>query len=417
VPLPPTAGHVDSLVTSPTDPQAALACAGPQSDPKTYETQDGPITFWRTRDGGQHWQPLPIPAITGTYCTAQVAAGAPQRLLLVVNGMGGCQATHPLLSTDGGQHWRVLAPPLPPLPAKMQYCSLGASVSPHHLYAAVSVTVLVSVTTTRTSNSSGESITTQTTTWNTRSDDDGRTWTAPANDLPPEATPLGSLSSMDGQTITLAAGYAERATSPTDVTFGTRFWRSRDAGASWQPQGILPNFSAQWLLAPPGVTLESASVRMPVYAVSGTEIPWENLRLQAAEIRGHTWAPLPPLPVGGASAERTGITVALGATPDGQLLVLGLGPHTTLPAGGSFEDLKKLAQGLWEWDPVAARWSAITPALPVPWPAQCATPCWQGEISVGADPQGNGMYLWLASLGGFGDASPTLLRVRLPAEG
>jgi hypothetical protein len=167
----------------PTDSQAALVCSGPQSDPKTFETKDGPITLWRMSDGGQHWQRVGIPATTGIYCTAQVAEGAPQRLLLVVNGAGGCQASHPLLSTDRGQHWRVPSPPLPPLPAKMHSCWLNTTVVPHHLYTSLSTSVLVSTTTTHTSTRSDGGISTQQSTvvttlsitGNMRSDDDGRT--------------------------------------------------------------------------------------------------------------------------------------------------------------------------------------------------------------------------------------------------
>jgi photosystem II stability/assembly factor-like uncharacterized protein len=402
IPLPPTGDRMDALVVSPTDPQAALACTGPQSDPKTYETKDGPITLWRTRDGGQHWQRVGIPTTTGTFCTAQVTEGAPQRLLLVVSGTGGCQASHPLFSTDGGQHWRVLSPPLPPLPAKMESCWLGASVAPRHLYASVSTSVLLGIT-----NGTANY---QTAIWNTRSDDDGRTWTPPANDMSPTESPVWSLSSTDGQTITLAAGYIQQGKAPT---LNTHLWVSRDAGASWQPLGTLPGFYATRLTAPPGVTLVDASAHKPAYAVSGEGSNWTILHVQVAQISGQTWAPLPPLPVGGASAERMGITGALTATPDGKLLALGLGPHASIPSDGTIADIQTLDEWLWEWDPVAARWSAIASLPSGSWPSPCADHCWRGEIAQGAGPQGSGTYLWLVSNGG-GSATPTVLRARLP---
>jgi hypothetical protein len=413
IPLPPATGQVDSLVFSPTDPQAALACAGPTIDPTAPRPTDGPIGLWRTSDGGQRWQPLPIPARVGTFCGVQVATGAPQRLLLTTVSSGECQSTHPLLSTDAGQHWRSLSPSLPPLPDKMAWCSLTASISPRHVFAVVEYSVLVSAIPTLTTNGASISANYQTSVWNSRSDDDGQTWTAPAAaTLLPNGTLAANALGGEGLPLTAIAGYASPGLAPSS---GTRFWTSSDLGASWQPQATLPGFAAQRLMAPPGVTLANASARKPLYALSGAEIPWEAFRLQVAQITGPTWALVPPLPVSGATAEHTGVTVVLTATPSGKLLVLGLGPRTTFPSAASGDDPLQLTQWLWEWDPVVARWNAITALPPHAWPSPCATPCWRGAVSVGAAPQGSGAYLWLTDGGALARA-PLLLRLRLPAQ-
>jgi hypothetical protein len=410
IPLPPTTDRVLSLDFSPTDPQAALACTGPTSDATTLQTKDGPIGLWRTANGGQHWQPLPIPERSGFSCEVQMATGAPQRLLLTIFGSAGCQASHPLLSTDAGQHWRSLAPPLPSLPDKLVSCSLSASVTPRHVFAWVEYSVLASVTTTHTSTGSGTQANYQTSEWTTHSDNDGQTWTAPATTRPPNASLAGNALGGEGPPLTAIDVYV----SPGNRSaYGTRFWVSSDLGESWQPQAILPGFAAQWLMAAPGVTLANATARQPLYALSGTEIPWDNFRIQAAQISGHTWALVPPLPVSGTTAEHTGITVALTATAPGKLLVLGLGPHAALPTDSSGDDLLKRTQWLWEWDSAAARWNAIVP-LPNVWPSHCTTPCWRGSVSVGADLQGSGAYLWLTDGGAMNEA-PTLLRLHLPA--
>ena len=406
---------VVSLEVSPTNPQAALACTGPKSDPTTDQPADSPIGLWRTSDGGQHWQPLPIPARMGTYCEVQMVSGVPQRLLLNVFGSGGCQTSHPLLSTDAGQHWRTLSPPLPPLPdkpEKMEGCSLSATITPRHIFAAVEYAVPVNVTTMPSNTGSGASVQYQTSVWTTHSDNDGQTWTAPATSMPPHAILAGNALGGDGPPLTAIDTYFSPGSRPA---YGTRFWTSSDLGDSWQPQAILPDFAVQGLLAPPGVTLANATASRPLYALSGTEIPWENFRIQAAQISGRTWALVPPLPVSGTTAERTGITVALAATPSGKLLVLGLGPHTTLPTSSSGDNLRKLTQWLWEWDPVAARWNAIMPLPPSAWPSQGSTPCWHGAVSVRVDSLGSGAYLWLTNGGTRGEA-PRLLRVHLPAE-
>jgi hypothetical protein len=414
IPLPPTVGWVLSLDVSPTNPQAALACTGPKSDPTALQPTDGPIGLWRTSDGGQHWQPLPIPARIGSYCQVLMAAGTPQRLLLNVSGSGGCQASHPLLSMDGGQHWRSLSPALPALPAlpeKLAWCSLSAAVGPRHVFASVDVTVQASVTTTEASaGSGGTSFNYQTSEWTTRSDTDGQTWTAPAITMQSDAILAGSAGGDD-----LPFTATDLYSSPDNpAVYGTRFWTSSDLGDSWQPQAVMPGFAAQRVMASPGVTLANATASRPVYALNGTEIPWESFRIQAAQISGHTWALVPPLPVSGATAAQTGITVVLSATPSGKLMVLGLAPHTTLPTGGSLDDLRKLTQWLWEWDPVAARWNAITPLPANAWPSHCSTPCWHGSVSVGADSQSSGPYLWLTDGGAWSEA-PMLLRLRLPA--
>lgn len=411
IPRPPTANWVLSLAVLPTDPQAALACTGPKSDPtRSVATEDGAIGLWRTSDGGQRWQRLPIPASSGTYCEVQMALGAPQRLLLDVFGSGACADGHPLFSTDGGQHWRSLSPPLLPLPKKIQGCSVSASISPHHIFALGEYSVLASITTTRTSTGTGITNNYQTTEWNTRSDDDGLTWTAPADTMTPDMTLAANALGGEGVPLTATGVYFP----PDDPSaYSTRFWTSSDLGATWQPEAVLPGFASLGLLAPSGVALANATARKPVYALTGTSVSWEVFRIRVAQISGHTWALLPPLPIRGTSAAHTGITEVLTATPSGELLVLGPAPGSTLPAGNAGGDLLKLTPWLWAWDPVAARWNAVTALPPNVWPSLCATPCWSGSVSVGAAAEGGGAYLWLTDGGANG--APILLRLRLPA--
>jgi hypothetical protein len=64
-------------------------------------------------------------------------------------------------------------------------------------------------------------------------------------------------------------------------------------------------------------------------------------------------------------------------------------------------------QWLWEWDPRAARWSLITPALDAPWP-QCSDGCWSAFVMH----EGATENLWLHGWDWQGNT--LFYRIRLP---
>ncbi|HEX5547787.1 MAG TPA: hypothetical protein VFX24_10270, partial [Ktedonobacterales bacterium] len=220
----------------------------------------------------------------------------------------------------------------------------------------------------------------------------------------------------DGETLLLTAIQFEPAARGTLDHGTTWLWVSRDAGDNWEPLATVDGFVVQTVLPLASVRMLPPSAAHPLYLINGVSVPSRLLRIQIAQASDlHHYAPLPPLPIAGASPEHMGITTVLTTTPSGKLLVFGLGPDDHIPSDGSLQtdDPQFARQWLWEWDPQAHRWTLLAPALDAPWP-QCSDHCWPGMLTPSQSAGATSMYLtiWHGSENGqvslFGISLPGL---------
>ena len=398
---------------APDDAATVYACrgvAGQDADNPVV----GPITLWRTRDAGRTWQQLKTPTVTGRYCNVMAAPDAPRRVFAYAEDET-CTSTSVLTSDDGGDTWRGMES-LPPLPEHAEQCFARVWSTAHTLYVIYSAqfnmrNVRQGDTTTFAYNL---------TTVEYRSDDNGKTWAkdwettfdslhAAAN--PPAATPSFSPYSVQ------ADGKSEvQATQRQDANgkMATILWTTSDAGQSWHALGRIPDIYVPWPVT--GARSAQPTRGHPIYLAQDTVQPGMLFRVRVAQITdGAHWAPLPPLPVPGATADRLGITRLLGVTASGKLLALGVGRDEQVPGGedqtAHNREPSGFGQHLWMWDAGTERWTYIATPTP-PADGQCLDVCWDGQVSVGEGPQGQGTYLWLR--GDYPEGHQTLYRMKLP---
>ncbi len=378
---------------TPNDPNTWYSCSAATTDAKGNE-EDGPLIFWYTHDAGQHWLSVRVPGTTATYCSVLVAPYDPQRLSLVSQRMGqmsqqaiGCSQFTAYLSADGGAHWQVV-PSLPEAPIqsnRFNFCSLSLSPARHHLYLFYNYAICSGPPGCNT-QTAGSSL--------ARSDDGGESWKRLDENQPPESDGYPLLLD-DGETLLLNVFHFDPPANGNIEHGATQIWISRDAGDSWQPWGNIQGLAAGQVVMDPANRLLKPSLARPLYLLSGAGIPSRLYRIQIAQVTDmHHWAPLPPLPIAGASPEHLGITTVLTETASGKLLVFGLGPDDHVPAENSPQtsDSTPTQQWLWEWDPQASRWTLLTPALDAPWP-QCSDHCWPAMLTPARGAGETGAYL------------------------
>ena len=378
---------------APNDPNTWYSCSASQTDAQG-NGQDGPLTFWYSHDAGQHWASVRMPGTTATSCSLIVAPDDPQRLSLVSQRLGqmsertiGCSQFTAYLSADSGAHWQ-LVPSLPDAPIqsdRFNYCSLALLPARHHLYIFYDYAIFSDPPGSNT-QSYGSSL--------ERSDDGGQTWKRLDANQPPGGD--GYLLLLDdGETLLLNVYHFDQSAHGKIEHEETRLWVSRDAGDSWEPLATVDGFPVQTMLPMASARALSPSAAHPLYLMSDASGPSRLLRIQIAQVTDmQHYAPLPPLPIAGASAEHLGITTVLATTPAGRLLVFGLGPDAHIPSDGVLQadDQQFARQWLWEWDPQAHRWTLLAPALDAPWP-QCSDHCWPSMLTPAQGSGATGMYL------------------------
>lgn len=397
---------------APDDVATVYACRG-VAGREAVNSDVGPITLWRTRDSGQHWQQLKTPAMTGRYCNVMTAPDAPRRVFAQAEDEV-CPSTQVLVSDDGGDTWRAMES-LPPLPAHAERCGANVWSTARSLYVMYSA----QFNGRNVQQGSGTTFAYDLTTAEYRSDDNGKSWTKewetttnslhPAN--PPAETPSFSPYSVqaDGKSEVQATHRQD-----ADGKIETIVWTTSDAGQSWRALGRLPDMYEPWPVL--GARAVEPTRAHPIYLTQSAAEPGMLFRVRIAQITdGAHWAPLPPLPVSGATADRLGITRLLGMTASGKLLALGVAPGEQVPGENNQSVLNREPAGfgehLWMWDAGVGRWTYI--ATPTPEPAdRCLDVCWDGQVSVGGGPQGQGTYLWLR--GGFPGEAQALYRMYLP---
>jgi hypothetical protein len=398
---------------APNDPNTWYSCSASQTDAKGNE-EDGPLTFWYSHDTGQHWASVRVPGTTATYCSLLVAPDDPQRMSLVSRRMGqlsqqaiGCSGYTAYMSTDGGAHWR-LVPSLPDAPIqsdRFNFCSLSLSPARHHLYLYYDYAICSGPPGCNT-QTGGVSL--------ERSDDGGQTWKRLDENQPPGGKGGYPLLLDDGETLLLTDIQFEPAARGLPDHGTTWLWVSRDAGDSWEPLAAVDRLFVQTVLPWTGAHALTPSTAHPLYLISEASVSSRLLRIQIAQASDlRHYAPLPPLPIMGASPQHLGVTTVLATTPLGKLLVFGLGPDDHIPTDGVLQadDPQFARQWLWEWDPQAHRWILLAPALDAPWP-QCSDRCWPAILTPAQDAGTTGMYLTVWQEAGNGQIS--LFGISLP---
>lgn len=415
-------GDIHWYTPAPNDPLTFYSCSAAHIT-TSGSWEDGPLIFWYSHDAGEHWSSATIPQTSASSCYVSVATDAPQRLSLLSQHADAiptqdtsCSPLTAFLSLDGGSHWHAV-PSLPDAPMQADqnaHCNVSLWPSARHLY-------LLSqyATPTGPPNSSDWTFVTLL----ARSDDDGHTWKRLDGNLPPESDAGFSPTGLDdGETLLFHANHYDPPAQGKPSHIETWLWISHDAGDSWQPLGNIQGIGVQSILLPAEARSVTPSRAQPFYLISNTSIPSLGYRIQIAQVSDlHHWAPLPPLPIAGASPEHLGITSVLTETASGNLLVFGLGPGDRVPSDTEQQSasLRPAQQWLWEWNPQTSRWIVFTPALDVPWP-RCSDHCWNGWLAPGAavgDTDGAGAYLWVMGYEGVDDngaAHAEVFRILLP---
>lgn len=382
---------------SPTDPATIYACfSNATPNMESGQMIPGPISVWLTHDTGRHWSTVGLPALDGAACQITVARGDASRVGLLVEGAGNarqaCDNDTIYLSDDGGTRWRhVPYQPASPAGVVSEGCLL--TVTSDAVYMDGSWL---------TSNPGNGGV--QVSAWQ-RTTDGGQTWQR-------LDTAFGAQTFFD--TWEVGAGDSFIAsTVPTPGYPDHALWITHDGGTHWQRLGPLPPNTDIFVFPAPTTGLSTADATHPFYALQGEQIPSQDFHLAAYESGdGRTWTHLPPLPVRGATEQRTGMTQALGVDAAGRFYTLGVGPTSEVPpqsvptAPQQEPDLSR--QWLWVWDPRAAHWQRFPTPLAAPWPPNCGTLCWQSAISAG--PAG-ATYVWLGVMSGSADAGTQLYRV------
>ena len=393
------------------DPNTLYGCSAAQTDKYGYR-EDGPLAFWYSHDAGQHWSSVPIPHVNGGYCVVSAAPDAPQRLALVSQYYGSvrpqdaaCSQLSLFVSDDSGSHWRAVPtlPDSPIQPGRQTTCAVSAWPTTRHLFLSYEYIVMAGADNHVVTH--GTSL--------VRSDNGGQTWRKLDANFPPGSQDYPYLWPLDdGETLLFRVDHYEPAAHGKPYHENTWLWVSRDAGDSWQPLANIDGFFVQTILPANSTRALTPSAAHPLYLISNVSSPSKLLRVQIAQMSDlRHWAPLPPLPIAGASPEHLGITTVLTTTPSGRLLVLGLGPDERIPSGiipgdpPRIDDQQLAQQWLWEWDPLASRWSLLAPALDAPWP-QCSDHCFYGWLAPTQASGETGAYLWVQAFYSESEADP-----------
>ncbi|HEV2236975.1 MAG TPA: sialidase family protein, partial [Ktedonobacterales bacterium] len=378
VPRPVVPGTRLSFFTpSPRDPATAYVCASPDGG---GPVASGVIALWGTHDAGHTWSRVALPDIIGTYCEVYAAADGSHRVVMSAHNFALDQnapaRAHSqfFLSDDDGATWHAIVPTS--LTPSGSHIDVGffALVTARHLFMTASAN---DATTT------GADVPIL-----VRSDDGGQTWQRADNGLPDSA--VGYLQLLDATGETLVAFDTGNSSGPP---IATGVWISPDAGASWRrvesarlpmpPRGsdLIPAFLTE---APLG---ELASAPHTCHCVVGLSLPSDlngditsafNMGVHLYVSRDLTqlarWTPLPPLPVEGTSAVRSGVYQVLGLTGDGRVLVLGADPEQGLPKnpGAVKAGQSGPRTRLWAWNTHTGRWELASTNVPCQFSQRCS---------------------------------------------
>jgi hypothetical protein len=406
VPLPVVPGaELSALRSSPRDPATAYVCTYPQ-----HASFGGASPLWVTHTAGQTWSRAPLPAGSGTGCDVDPAWDGSNRVALSTYADApdqtaqACAYYRFYLSDDDGASWRAIAlPSLAPTVSQDGDCVM--TVTARHLFLDIVVN--------RNENQLQSIV--------ERSDDDGQTWQRADQGLetlqpsqfqqaPWFALPLDGT----GEALVMLV-----TNSNSENVKQADFWVTHDAGAHWQrvsseplPGPAFPIGSTLLVMTEPALADASQACQCVILVNTFNVF---NQRPYSTRDLTH-WTALPPLPVKGASAERSGVYATLGMTGDGRLLVIGPDPDAGVPSlsdvNGPFT---KAPPALWAWDTQTGRWAVARTRLPCVNPANCYSLGYDligVSIDAGAPGQPPGTWFWISAGGAW---SGYYWRVFIPA--
>lgn len=394
VALPVASARWADYAISPSDAATIYACfSGAVPAVANGQVISGAISLWVTHDTGRHWSTIGLPLSGTASCQLSIARGASDRIGVLVDGTGSgpeaCGNESIYLSDDSGARWHAVP---------YQAVFTTTALSPVCLLTVTSDALYI-----YSSWLTGEPISggVQVSAWQ-RTTDGGQTWQR-------LDTAFGTQTLFMPWEVGTGDSFIT-SVIPMPGIHGGALWITHDGGTSWQRLGALPLGVGAFVRPATTPGLSEASASRPFYALAGEQIPSFLLRLAVYESGdGRTWAQLPPLPVPGATSQRTGMTDVLGVDASGRLYTLGVDPARGVPPPQSVpQELDQSRQWLWVWDPHVARWGVFPTPLDAPRPQLCGTPCWQGTITAG--PSG-ASYLWVDVMGGDGAVTPALYRV------
>jgi hypothetical protein len=378
------------LVPSPSAQDTAYACLFLESlDAGQVIIRSDITELWVTRDAGYTWRQALLPTIRGSSCTVSPALDGSHRVTLSVEGPALDQSTRPcansqyLLSEDDGATWRPIQhASILPVSTDGGACQLWSTARRlfmwSHSY----------------SGSGNDRL--------ERSDDDGRTW------MRADAG-LAGLNAFWYPQVLDASG------DTLGALVGARpdLWVTRNAGTSWQRIGLIVRDRGGGQVVVSDLVTEASFGRAPgicrcVFAVSSPGLLGASAGRQVFLSRDYThWSPLPPIPVAGASATRSGVFQVLGPTAGGRLLALGAEPDAGLL---SIPDRVGIVTGppprLWAWNTHTGRWELAVTPMPCEDLQTCNMYPNGASAVVQADGALLGTMVWLTVVKGAGESQP-----------
>lgn len=375
-----------SYAVSPVDPETMYACTSDGNSP-----DQNPIRLWRTRDGGQHWSLLPVPASPGTGCALSIARAQPQRIAFLAtnpyDNQRPCDLDVLYLSNDSGNSWQHISySSIAPQGARSVYCAV--TVTGHSLYLCYSF--------------NGGQNSPQVSRLE-RTDNNGITWSRIDTAFGSEALFNPPQVGVDD---TLAIRVMHLPPVPSATKAESSLWISRDAGNSWQQMGTLP-LAGTFLLTPQQQNSSWPSSTAPFYALASEQIPSNLYYLQSLQSgNGQQWSAIPRLPAPGTNMKQPGLLQALAVTHDGRFLAFGINPKAGLPAHTANIQEPMPTFWLWIWNPRTSRWQVLSTPLNHPESESCGL-CWDAQLSYSPN---NATYLYVYHW----DDDKEIFRVRLP---
>jgi hypothetical protein len=382
----------NGLAPFPRDPETAYACMAPEQNDPNGKAVSGEVSLWITHEVGRSWSRVALPHASGTNCHVAPALDGAQGMTVSVTDYAldqntqACAHSRYFLSEDG-LTWR-----------EIQHASLAPATSSNGDCELWATARLLFMNTFFSDNGDqGHTIL-------ERSDDGGLTWRRADHGL--ESVGVSwypQLLDNSGESLVTVVN---KDTNGSGIVFQSDLWMTRDAGATWRRVGPIALTASQtnnwidFLLTEAG----RGNGQQLCHCLFGASVSRSSPFIVGQHIYRTTdyshWTPLPPVPVKGTSASRSGVYSVLDTTPDGKLLALGADFGVGVQ---SLPDHNGQVSGplprLWAWDMRAGRWEvANNGTLPCDDLQSCDLSSAGVSTSSGQDGMARGTYLWVAAL-------------------